>query len=148
MLSLVKYDDEFLELSWFWLNDLEIKNLTMTPDFTREQQKNFYNTLGARGDYKIYGVVYDGHKIGAAGIKNIEGTTGEYWGYIGDKSYWGRGIGTTLIKEIIQVAQRDGMKKLTLKVFSTNQRAFFLYKKCGFVVDGLDNGIYKMYIGV
>ena len=50
MLSLVEYTEEFLELSWLWLSDPEIKELTMTPDFTKKEQLNaavyVYKDLG------------------------------------------------------------------------------------------------------
>ena len=37
-LSFGRFDEIFLEKSWHWLRDPEIKWLTMTPDFTREEQ--------------------------------------------------------------------------------------------------------------
>lgn len=46
----VEYSIEFLELSWEWLNDSEIKSLTMTPDFTREEQIVFFRKLPFRQD--------------------------------------------------------------------------------------------------
>ena len=42
-IKFVEYNEIFLEKSWEWLNNKEIKYLTCTPDFTKEQQKNgFY----------------------------------------------------------------------------------------------------------
>jgi len=38
-LSLVPYSREFLNLSFRWLTDPEIKRLTDTPDITREGQE-------------------------------------------------------------------------------------------------------------
>ena len=40
--AFVEYTEEFLDLSWEWLNDPEIKLLTMTPDFSREDQRAFF----------------------------------------------------------------------------------------------------------
>lgn len=40
-ISLKLYNEDFLEKSWEWLNDEELKYLTMTPDFTRKDQ-NFF----------------------------------------------------------------------------------------------------------
>ena len=71
MLSLVEYTEEFLELSWLWLSDPEIKELTMTPDFTKKEQLNFFKNIKSRSGYFIYGVSIDGVKVGACGLKNI-----------------------------------------------------------------------------
>ncbi len=40
IIQLVKYDIDFLNLSWKWLNDSDLKQLTDTPDFSKNQQKN------------------------------------------------------------------------------------------------------------
>ena len=80
MLSLVEYTEEFLELSWLWLSDPEIKELTMTPDFTKKEQLNFFKNIKSRSGYFIYGVSIDGVKVGACGLKNISANEGEYWG--------------------------------------------------------------------
>ncbi len=105
MLSLVEYTEEFLELSWLWLSDPEIKELTMTPDFTKKEQLNFFKNIKSRSGYFIYGVSIDGVKVGACGLKNISANEGEYWGYIGDKKYWGYGHGKEIINLCIQKAK-------------------------------------------
>jgi RimJ/RimL family protein N-acetyltransferase len=49
----------------------------------------------------------------------------------------GRGIGTTLLGDLLGWAQRDSrVKKVELRVRSTNQRAIALYRKFGFVEEG------------
>lgn len=40
-----EYDRATLECSYSWLNDPEIKFLTMTPDFTKESQENWFVSL-------------------------------------------------------------------------------------------------------
>ena len=94
MVSLVPYDSSFLELSWQWLNDPEITRLTHTADFTREDQQKWFNKIPSLKGYKIWGIQHDGEKVGVCGIKNITGDDCEYWGYIGVKTMWSKGIGT------------------------------------------------------
>ncbi|MVO98366.1 GNAT family N-acetyltransferase [Paenibacillus lutrae] len=53
------------------------------------------------------------------------------------RDYWGYGIGTNLLKESISWADSSGIKKITLSVLETNDRAIQLYKKFGFEVEGL-----------
>lgn len=87
-ITLTSYDREFLDLSWIWLQDPEIKKLTLTSDFTREQQLQFFHSLKERKDYLIFGIQLGTRKIGVAGLKNIKNDIAEYWGYIGEKDLW------------------------------------------------------------
>jgi len=49
----------------------------------------------------------------------------------------GRGIGTTLLKDLLGWAQRDPrVKKVELRVRATNERAIALYRKVGFLEEG------------
>ncbi|MFZ2726473.1 MAG: GNAT family N-acetyltransferase [Methylococcaceae bacterium] len=134
MLELVDYDIEFLKLSWKWLNDEEIKQLTMTPNFTKEQQVEFFNSLARRKDYLIYGISFNNNKIGACGLKNIDNEQAEYWGYIGEKEYWGQGIGKRILEIMIKKTLDMQLKYIFLKVKFDNTRAINLYKKTGFVI--------------
>ena len=53
------------------------------------------------------------------------------------KDYRGKGIGKDLIKKLIQWAQQNPkIEKISLGVFSTNQRAIALYKQLGFIEEG------------
>ncbi len=133
MLEIVKYTEEFLPLSWKWLNDSEIKKLTMTSDFSKEDQINFFNSLSSRKNYKIFGIEFDGIKIGACGLKNIEQNRSEYWGYIGEKEYWGKGLGKEILTKMINLAINEKISSVYLKVEKNNYRAIKLYEKFGFV---------------
>lgn len=44
------------------------------------------------------------------------------------KDFWGYGIGTNLLKESIFWADSNGIKKMTLQVLETNDKAVELYK--------------------
>ena len=48
------------------------------------------------------------------------------------KDFWGYGIGTNLLKESIQWADANDIKKITLNVLETNEKAIMLYEKLGF----------------
>lgn len=47
------------------------------------------------------------------------------------------GIGTNLLKETIRWADTNDIKKITLSVLETNEKAIILYKKYGFEEEGL-----------
>ena len=133
-IRLVPYSRAYLDRSWDWLNDPEIKALTMTPDFTREDQLAFFESLAGRTDYHIWGVeAPDGTPIGAGGIKNIAGDTGEYWCYIGERDWWGRGIGRQILDRCEEKASELGLRHLYMKASAANDRSIGLYAKMGFV---------------
>ncbi|TCJ02318.1 GNAT family N-acetyltransferase [Cytobacillus praedii] len=53
------------------------------------------------------------------------------------KEYWGYGIGKNLLKESISWADSNGLKKITLQVLETNDKAIKLYQKLGFEIEGI-----------
>jgi RimJ/RimL family protein N-acetyltransferase len=132
-IRLVRYDRTYLNRSWDWLRDPEIKELTMAGDFTREDQEAFFASLPERNDYKIWGIQSaDGDPIGAAGIKNIRGTTGEFWCYIGERSWWGRRIGGRILELCEEKARELGLDELTMIAGATNDRSIGAFEKMGF----------------
>ena len=134
-LMLVPYDRRYLDLSWDWLADPETRALTMTPEFTREDQSRFFEALPERSDYRLWGIelVGDG-PIGAAGLKRIRPGIAEYFGYIGEKRLWGRGLGALLLAAVEDEARGLGLDALDLTVARDNARAIRLYQKHGYRV--------------
>ena len=66
MTALVDYNIIFLDKSWYWLNDPEIKALTMTPDFSKEDQASYFKSLPKKYRDKDALAIY---------IENIEDKT-------------------------------------------------------------------------
>ncbi|MBN8236544.1 GNAT family N-acetyltransferase [Halobacillus kuroshimensis] len=52
-------------------------------------------------------------------------------------NYWGYGIGKNFLKESISWADANNIKKITLNVLETNEKAITLYKNYGFEVEGV-----------
>lgn len=127
-----EFDEKFLGLSWDWLNDKEIKRLTDTADFTKEQQKEWYRCLRYKSDYLIWGIYADSVPIGACGLKNITATDCEYWGYIGNKQFWGKGIGGRVMELVEGRARLLNKSSLWLRVIKENLRAVSLYRRAGY----------------
>lgn len=148
MISLVRYTEDFLILSRSWLRDPEIKSLTQTADFSEEQQLEFFLGLANRPDYLIYGVLYNGEKIGAAGLKNISNESAEYWGYIGVKELWGKKLGQDMVNSVLQIAEQRGIQTVNLKVSVENARAIKLYARLGFNVINSSDGLHWMQLKV
>ncbi|MCC5801236.1 GNAT family N-acetyltransferase [Rossellomorea vietnamensis] len=53
------------------------------------------------------------------------------------KDFWGHGIGKNLLKETIHWANTNDIKKISLNVLETNEKAITLYKHHGFEVEGI-----------
>ena len=144
MVSLVHYDSSFLELSWQWLNDPEIKRLTHTADFTREDQKKWFDKIPSLEGYKIWGIQYDGEKVGVCGIKKITKDDCEYWGYIGVKTMWSKGIGTIAMELIEEKAAELKLKSIWLLVLEENVRGRKFYEKLGYTKESQEGILIKM----
>lgn len=53
------------------------------------------------------------------------------------KKYWGYGIGKVLLEHILLWAETIGLTKISLTVVQTNTKAIQLYKRHGFIEEGL-----------
>lgn len=86
----------------------------------------------------------DSENAGIAGIVSIEGAQSKRRKHIGilglsvKKEYWSQGIGTALLNTILEWARDNTLlKKIMLHVHEKNKRAIRLYKKAGFVKEGV-----------
>ncbi|MFS4471675.1 GNAT family N-acetyltransferase [Chryseobacterium sp. T20] len=146
-LSLIDYNEDFLEKSWNWLNDPEIKELTGTPDFTKESQKEWFSNLDRNETYFIKGISYNNQNIGVAGLKKIDrnNNNAEYFGYIGEKEYWGKGLSSQILSELVSIAkEKFGLSSLYLNVIPSNIRALRAYENFGFRIDCIENNNVRM----
>ena len=135
----VKYDQFFLDKSWQWLNDPEIKLLTQTPEFSKEGQLKWFNSLDGRTDYKVWGVTYDGIAVGVVGLKFITDHDAEYFGYLSEKEFWGKGIGQMMLDFSVTQAKIRQLSKIYLKVAATNTRAIKAYERFGFTTQDIND---------
>ena len=53
------------------------------------------------------------------------------------RSYWSQGVGSALLAEALAWSRSAGLARLELTVHTTNQRAFELYKRHGFEIEGV-----------
>ncbi|MFZ5890631.1 MAG: GNAT family N-acetyltransferase [Myxococcota bacterium] len=131
-LKFVDYDRRFLVASRRWLRDPEIAALTMTPPFTDEGQERWFAALPSKTDYLVWGVELDGEPVGVIGLKGIRPERAEYFGYLGEKSAWGHGIGHEMVTTALAKAKAIGCSRVALRVWNENQRAIGLYRRHGF----------------
>jgi L-phenylalanine/L-methionine N-acetyltransferase len=78
--------------------------------------------------------------IGWADIIPLDHSTMNHVGCLGMgvmAEFRGQGIGSKLLASVIQHAWANGLKRLELEVFADNEVAIALYKKHGFVQEGV-----------
>lgn len=143
-LSFVEFDEKFLIKSWEWINDPEIKSLIDATNITRTEQYDWFIKLDKKKNYLIWGILYKDKEIGVVGLKIIDKNIGEFWGYIGEKEYWGRGFGSIMLDFIKRQSIKEELNILRLKVLKQNSRAIRSYIKNGFKNVSIDDKWYHM----
>jgi len=93
-------------------------------------EKNEIFFLVAEVDEKVVGSS-DIHPLG--GFSKHVGVVG----IIIKKGFREIGIGTEVLKTLVEQAQKMGLKILTLSAFATNKRALHIYEKAGFARTGI-----------
>jgi len=131
-LEFQSYDSVYLEHSWNWLADPETKALVDAGDFTREQQRAWFDGLAGREDYQVWGIALQGRPVGVVGLKGIDRGSAEYFGYFGEKSCWGKGLGQQMLDFAESQARRRGIGLMRLRVLESNTRAIRLYERLGY----------------
>jgi RimJ/RimL family protein N-acetyltransferase len=141
-IELVLYDLGFLKLSWTWLNNPEIKTLTNTPDFSKEDQNKWFENLKNNAQYLIWGITADDIPIGVAGLKRITQTDAYVFWYIGDKNYWGKGIGDFVASEMSRKGRDLKLKYLYAESVIENFRSINLLFKEGYKITQFEKTLY------
>ena len=102
---------------------------------------SFVNEL--KNNHAFYLVAEDAGKIaGYVGVHNICGEA-EITMICVDEKMRGRGIGSTLLEKLIENEVTEGINIINLEVRESNSNAISMYKKFGFVKNGLRINYYE-----
>lgn len=135
-----KNDDEEIVK---WRNQKEIINgLFSYKGITLSEHRNWFEKYlhdGSRMEFII--IKKDNNKkIGTIGLSNIDSRNqkSEYGILLGEKEEWGKGYAVEASLAVIHYGfQELNMQKIYLKVFADNMDAINLYKRLGFIQEGL-----------
>jgi RimJ/RimL family protein N-acetyltransferase len=145
----VPFDETYRDLSYRWLNDPEIARMTRVPPTTPESQAAWFETLPGRTDYAVWGIEEDGVPVGALGLKHIGVDEGaEYFMYIGERDYWGRGIAQWAFDEIRAEARARGLAHLVGIIGKDNPRSLTAHLRVGFAIEREDDTAYYVAVPV
>jgi RimJ/RimL family protein N-acetyltransferase len=131
--------DDFLEL----INSLvdEKAEITRTEKATREEEIDWLSKALSRleKDETFFLVAEVDGKVVATSEINKRSGYQKHVGVIGiaiRSGFRDLGIGTEMMKALVNQAQEAGLKVLTLTAFASNKRAIRVYEKVGFVQTG------------
>jgi RimJ/RimL family protein N-acetyltransferase len=132
---------EHIEYRTRWLADPEINQFLGTA--TRKgRDKKFHRDWFDKyeegekiGERRFFMIKVDEKIVGQVGFSNInkDDKNAELYITIGEKNYWGKGIGKEALKYIHNYGFRElGLHKINLTVHTNNTRAIRIYKKFGY----------------
>ncbi|SDQ93794.1 Protein N-acetyltransferase, RimJ/RimL family [Virgibacillus subterraneus] len=128
-----------------WRNDLDVMKTTSTSldlyslDETRSFVENIILNSISSKSYIIEERESD-TAIGVTSLINIDtkNRNAECIIDIGEKEYWGKGYGTEALQMLLEYAFLElNLHRVSLRVFSLNERAIHIYNKLGFEKEGV-----------
>ncbi|MGB2728969.1 MAG: GNAT family N-acetyltransferase [Halobacteriota archaeon] len=126
-----------------WLNDPEVNEYLETKEATVEELKRYIKEKKESPNCLFLGIILkeNNKHIGNIKLEPIDfndkkATLGIL---MGDKEYWGIGIGTEATKLLVGYAFNSlDLKEVNLGVLSENKAAIKVYKKAGFQIDRIE----------
>ncbi|MGP4108643.1 GNAT family N-acetyltransferase [Virgibacillus sp. L01] len=128
-----------------WRNDLDVMKTTSTSLdlYSLDETKNFVeNVIFNSTSSKSY-IIEEKESdtaIGVTSLINIDtkNRNAECIIDIGEKKFWGKGYGTEALKMLLEYAFLElNLHRVSLRVFSLNDRAIHIYNKLGFEKEGV-----------
>ncbi len=138
-------DTDDASIFYQWAKDKQVTQYSLSS-FAYPQSKtdisNWLLTINNTDKSVSFGVCCksSGRLIGYAGIASISALNrcGEYFILIGNKEYWGKGIGTEITSCVTQYGfETLGLHRIELTAFSNNQGAIKAYTKAGYQKEGV-----------
>ena len=111
-------------------------------DSTRKFVRN-----NIENNYPQYIAVDEGRVVGWCDIIPKRGIDFSHSGGLGmgvHKDYRGQGIGTRLLGATLDAAEKYGLERVELEVYTSNTRAIRLYEKRGFITEGVKKKARKL----
>ncbi|GIN86115.1 acetyltransferase [Heyndrickxia sporothermodurans] len=143
-ITLRKMTSEDAEIYHVWRNDMEVMQSTnpYLDLYHLDETKEFVNHVILGSNTSKSYIIMDKESntpIGITSLINIDykNRHAECIIDIGEKNYWGKGCGTEALKLILEYAFLEmNLHRVSLRVFSFNNRAIKLYEKLGFKHEG------------
>lgn len=132
-----------LEPVWEMFSTLSDESLQYLLPITRERVEGWFRDLDYDKALPMLGLVEEKgaeRVIAVSSLSFGQMRHNEHIATFGvtiHDDYQNRGLGTRLTEHMIGVAREKGLKRVALEVVTHNSRAISVYKRCGFVVEGM-----------
>ena len=104
----------------------------------KSQTLDFVQSIIRSGDTQFFAIMND-RVVGWCDITRIHREGVSHVGHLGMgvvALQRGKGIGSSLLAKAIEHAFANGVTRIEMEVFASNQRAIQLYQKFGFIIEG------------
>ena len=128
-----------------WRNDLDVMKTT-SPSldlYSLDETRNFVENVILNSTASKSYIIEEREgmrAIGVISLTNIDtkNRNAECIIDIGEKDYWGMGYGTEALRMLLEYAFFElNLHRVSLRVFSLNEKAIHIYNKLGFVKEGV-----------
>lgn len=142
----LKEDDAYTSVKWRNIPELwTFTKFKSDKEITIDDELRWVRKVIADDTSKRFAITADGVYVGNIYLTGIKNNQAEYHIFIGEKSYWGKGIARKASQLIIDYGKEKlKLKKIILGVKPDNAGAFHLYKSLGFVENGTNDGEFVM----
>jgi len=138
LLRRIKKSDWSYFLKWWQDKDLIRLTSGIFEPSAEKLRKYFLAMISLKKDYHFVIETEKGKIIGHLALNHKNKNRVEPQIVIGEKKYWGKGIGAQTLRQAVGLAfNKLGYREIYLEVRPNNLRAVNLYKSCGFKKIGI-----------
>jgi len=126
-------------VEWFLNTEIVRYSDNQYKKFTLDGQKEYVRNCCSNTDIKLFGIFDENKHIGTISISGLNSVhkKAEITYVVGDTSYWGKGVGTFAVAEIIRKAKDHyKLNKLFAGLADANVGSKRVLEKNGFVLEG------------
>ena len=126
-----------------WLNDPMVNQYLETRSITLEKLRAYIEEKDQSPSVLFFGIFWkeNGKHIGNVKLEPIDFEKGcaTMGILIGDKDYWGWGVGTETTNLVTDYALKNlSLREVNLGVMADNTAAIRVYEKCGYTIDHVE----------
>lgn len=138
--SVVPLAAEHLESTFLWMTSQALRDaMLIEQQITRESHLAWFQARHSDCTQAIRAIVAGGLHVGNCGYRHLDSRhrTGELWIYLGPE-HQGKGLAGRALRSAVEVGFDElGLRKIYLTVRPSNTRAFSIYVRAGFEVEGV-----------
>jgi len=94
-------------------------------------------------DSVVYTADFNGQTVGCYVLYGVDKETVEIKNIVVDEKFQGKGIGTILLKDAIEKAERKGFKKIIIGTGNSSVGQLYLYQKVGFRIAEIKSDFFR-----